>query len=1114
MRTQIWKGFSLFMVFALILGVNVAIASPNASGPTPTNHIQLDHKRPVLEDSAELSGVLPQSIINKLNNKTGKVDIVVELRDRPSVMVYSDAKVTLNEQDANLEAVNQLQNIQKAQDSFITLMNKNNIAPQILFRTQRVLNGIYMKVDASKVKEIAKLKGVKAIYPLVPKQLDNNYSIPLIGAPQVWQTYFARGEGVKIGIIDTGIDYLHTDFGGPGTGYDTNDFTIDEPGTADGFPSAKVVGGYDFVGDNYDANDSTSVPQPDPDPMDCNGHGSHVAGTVAGYGTNSDGTTYSGGYTTSTPFTSTMDIGPGVAPLAKLYALRVFGCSGSTNVVEQAIEWAVDPNGDGKFDDHLDVINMSLGSPYGTEYDTSAVAANNAALAGVIVVASAGNSGDTHYINGSPATGTNVISVAASQDAGNINTYSKFQVNSPSDIAGFYPDVEAGFGPTLDSDITADLGYDSTNYLGCNAFSSGYFSGKIALIARGDCLFVVKVKNAQNAGAVAVLIYNNASTAPFEMGGSDPTITIPSAMIFKSDGELFVSKLSSGSVNVTLSPDWHLAMRLDPGADPSLIDLPSSFSSRGPRRIDSFPKPDISAPGDTIYSVSALSGKYGTSMSGTSMAAPHMTGVMALLRQWKSNWSVAELKADVMNTATYDITPSSTKYSPQRVGAGRVNVPAAIATDVIMYSSDNPGGVSVSFGAPEVTTSISLEKVITLKSKATAGTYTPSVIERSSVPGVSFELLDMDDNPLSTVSVTAGGTTEFKLKMSADPSAMTHTHDATLSEVQLIRRFWMAEASGLIQLVPSSGVTLRLPYYAAPRPASTLKAHTSSVFVDQSGNAQLDLDGTAVNTTGISSSPVGESSMTTALELLDSSSNDDLGYSPEIERILDAADLKYVGAMTDAHLYGSVEDSDAEMYFGIATQNTWSSLNDVEFDIYIDVDQDGNTDYILFNWNYGKATGGADATDTFMTLLYVVATDDLYLEDYINNISPRYFNTVAFNNNVVVLPVYTADFLTDSDPTFDFQVVTFSTNELTSPIDISNVMTYDASRPALDTTDGYVGLPGYTPGGPIPLHVDFNAGRDAGDLLLLYHHNAAASVPKAEAVKVFDHIYYFPFVAK
>jgi len=175
MRTQIWKGFSLFMVFALILGVNVAIASPNASGPTPTNHIQLDHKRPVLEDSAELSGVLPQSIINKLNNKTGKVDIVVELRDRPSVMVYSDAKVTLNEQDANLEAVNQLQNIQKAQDSFITLMNKNNIAPQILFRTQRVLNGIYMKVDASKVKEIAKLKGVKAIYPLVPKQLDNNY---------------------------------------------------------------------------------------------------------------------------------------------------------------------------------------------------------------------------------------------------------------------------------------------------------------------------------------------------------------------------------------------------------------------------------------------------------------------------------------------------------------------------------------------------------------------------------------------------------------------------------------------------------------------------------------------------------------------------------------------------------------------------------------------------------------------------------------------------------------------------------------------------------------------------------------------------------------------------
>ncbi|MGB9669474.1 MAG: S8 family serine peptidase, partial [Anaerolineales bacterium] len=412
---------------------------------------------------------------------------------------------------------------------------------------------------------------------------------------------------------------------------------------------------------------------------------------------------------------------------------------------------------------------MSLGSSYGTDFDTSAVASNNAALAGVIVVASAGNSGDTHYITGSPATGTNVISVASSQDDGNINMYSKFQVKSPSDIA-FYPMVEAGFGPTLSGEITADLGYSSSNSQGCNAFSENEFQKKIALISRGTCTFVTKVKNAQNAGASAVLIYNNVATAPFEMGGSDSDIKIPSAMIFKSDGELLVSKLSSGAVNVTLSDAWHLAMRFDPGADPSLVDLPSAFTSRGPRRIDSFPKPDISAPGDTIYSVMALSGKYGTSMSGTSMAAPHMTGVMALMRQWKPGWSVAELKAGVMNTANYDITPSTTKYAPQRVGAGRVDVSDALANDVIMYSSDDPGGVSVSFGAPEIsaTTGPSIAppfatKIITVQSKSIAETYTPSLIERTSIPYVSFALLDMDDNPLTSVSVPAGGITQFKL---------------------------------------------------------------------------------------------------------------------------------------------------------------------------------------------------------------------------------------------------------------------------------------------------------------------------------------------------------------
>ncbi|MEJ5314703.1 MULTISPECIES: S8 family serine peptidase [Anaerolinea] len=1106
----LWNVLSVIMVVALVFGWNSpAPVVAQSSGPT---------ERPQFK-AERLSGEVSTDAVERLSQKSGIVDIVVELEGEPTAVTFAKARETMGLESANELAASRLQALQAAQATLLSRMTAAGIGQKVLFQTQRVFNGIYMKVDASKVREISRLPGVKGVYPLVPKELDNNYSVPLIGAPQVWQNYFVRGEGVKVGIIDTGIDYLHTDFGGPGTGYDTNDFTVDEPGFADGYPSAKVVGGYDFAGDAYDASNPASVPQPDPDPMDCNGHGSHVAGTVAGFGTNTDGTTYTGGYSTTTPFTTAMDIGPGVAPLAKLYALRVFGCSGSTNLTDAAIEWATDPNGDGKFDDRLDVINMSLGSSYGSEFDTSAVASNNAALVGVIVVASAGNSADTHYITGAPGVATRAISVASSQDAGNINTTSQFRVNTGS-LAGLHPALEAAFGPDLAvvGDVTADLAYDSTNPLGCNAFAPGTFTGKVALISRGTCTFVAKVKNAQNAGAVAVIVFNNAAGEPFVMGGSDPTITIPSVMTSLPVGNALITALGSETVNVTLSAQWRYTRRADAGPNPALVDLPSSFTSRGPRRVDSALKPDISAPGDTIYSVAVRTGKYGTSMSGTSMAAPHMTGVMALMRQWKPTWTVEELKANVMNTASYDITPGATKFAPQRVGAGRVNVPAALTNEVVLYNAQDAGAVSVSFGAPQVTALTSWTKTVRVVNKGgTAVTYTPSIVQRTQVPGVTFELLDSSDAPLTSLTVPAGGSVEFKLKMTADPAGMTHPRDATMSSAQTISRFWMAEASGLIVLTPASGTALRLPYYAAPRPASTLRAASSSVTVDGTGYAEVTTTGTNVDTSSIAAPPVGEIALITAFELMGTSPNENLNTgNPALEAVLDGADLKYIGAMTDAHLYPTtgVEDPDAVMYFGIATHGQWSTLNEVEFDIYIDVNQDGVDDYVLFTWNYGRATGGSNPTDTFVTVLYNLSTGSMMVESYVNAVSPAYLDTVVFNNSVVVLPVYTADFLTSADSEFDFYVVTFA-READNAVDVSDVMTYDAAHPALDTSGGFTGLPVWFYGDDIPVQVDYTVGRDAGDLLLLYHHNAEdATVKRAEVVKVFDRFTYVPVILK
>ena len=129
-----------------------------------------------------------------------------------------------------------------------------------------------------------------------------------------------------------------------------------------------------------------------------------------------------------------MDIGPGVAPEAELYAIKIFGCEGSTNLVVEALDWALDPNGDGDFSDHLDVVNMSLGSEFGSPEDPDSVASDNTVEAGVAVIASAGNSGDIYEITGSPGASKRALSVAASEDRGQI--VKAFVVLKPGQAAG------------------------------------------------------------------------------------------------------------------------------------------------------------------------------------------------------------------------------------------------------------------------------------------------------------------------------------------------------------------------------------------------------------------------------------------------------------------------------------------------------------------------------------------------------------------------------------------------------------------------------------------------------------------------------------------------------
>src|SRR3989441_874086 len=272
-------------------------------------------------------------------------------------------------------------------------------AAQALLNTPDVSNLLFTSDDTSAPIVDPQLTGATGPLQLIVQLSD---VVPYIGAQAVHNLGF-DGTGVRVAVLDSGIDYTHADLGGAGTGaaytaaYGTsvNDARTT---TLDGlFPTSKVIGGTDFVGEHWP---TPRVLQPDPDPIDCGpqaipapcagGHGTHTSSIIAG--------------------------AQGVAPGAKLYAVKVCSsvstsCSGVALI--QGMDFALHPNGDGNSSDAVDVINMSLGNSYGQAEDDLSEASTNAVNFGVVVVASAGNSADRPYIVGSPSTSPGVISVAA-----------------------------------------------------------------------------------------------------------------------------------------------------------------------------------------------------------------------------------------------------------------------------------------------------------------------------------------------------------------------------------------------------------------------------------------------------------------------------------------------------------------------------------------------------------------------------------------------------------------------------------------------------------------------------------------------------------------------------
>ncbi|NJM08687.1 S8 family serine peptidase [Candidatus Gracilibacteria bacterium] len=733
--------------------------------------------------------------------------MVLELNSAPITQVFAQEQAAgATQLQAASAAQAQLAAIEAEQQALLRPLAKLNVT--VLYQLQRVYNGIAVSVARDQLAALAQLPGVKGYHTLSKKFPLNSSGVPLIGAPEIWNDagLGVTGEGISVGIIDTGIDYNHSNFGGSGdvADFEANDPTvITDTQSADFFGAGfKVAGGFDFVGDAYNEDDVSRTQPPTPDPLDCNGHGSHVAGTSAGSGVNSDGSTFTGPYTGTVDFDN-LRIGPGVAPEATLYALKVFGCDGATFYTDLAIEWAVDPNADGDLSDKLDVINMSLGSDSGDPFDSTAVASDNAALAGVIVVASAGNSGDSYYITGTPGTSSRTISVASSVDERSV--FDGFRVNSPAEIAGVKPAATSvNFDWRSFEPITSTVYYSDT-LTSCSAYTpeqSALVTGTVVLInwEDGQCGSGTRANNAQAAGAVGLIIADNAEPFSLLLAGN---ATLPTLSTPKSVGAEIAAATATGDVEVTLSNEYLNAIKVD---DPNFVDTISDFTSRGPRRGDSFLKPDIAAPGQSIFSAAVGSGNEGTNLNGTSMAAPHVAGAMALLRAIYPDWSVEELKALAMNTANNDLFSGTKRsgdtYGPGRIGTGRVNVPNTTNTDVIAYESSGEGLVSVSFGKVEVLSSETrtLTKTVTVANKGDAETtYTVDYDAHLDQPGVGVSV-----SP-ETVTIAAGETTTVTVVLTADGSAMNRgVTEATVAATQGLDlpRHYIAEVAGYLTLTP------------------------------------------------------------------------------------------------------------------------------------------------------------------------------------------------------------------------------------------------------------------------------------------------------------------------